>query len=73
LHGNIGLTTFFYHAYRHTNNKEYEFIASKLLDKVFDNINDNIQINFEDGIVGIGLGLEYLIQNGFVKGNIDEV
>lgn len=72
LHGNIGISIFFSHIYRHTKDAEYEVIAAKLLDVIFESINNTISNNFEDGLAGIGWGLEYLIKNKFVKGNIDE-
>lgn len=55
LHGNIGISIFFSHIYRHTKDAEYEVIAAKLLDVIFESINNTISNNFEDGLAGIGL------------------
>lgn len=73
LYGNTGLCIFFYHLSRYTKNSEYEIIASSLLDEVIENINDSIPLDFENGLAGIGWGIEYLLQNKFVEGEADEI
>jgi hypothetical protein len=71
--GNMGLCIFFYHLSRHTNNPEYEKIADRLLDKVFSNLSTTVSADFENGLAGIGWGIEYLVQNKFAEGNTDEI
>ena len=73
MHGNIGMSIFFYHLSRNTNNKGYENIADDLLDKAFENMSTLSSADFENGLAGIGWGIEYLIQNKFVEGNTDEI
>jgi lantibiotic modifying enzyme len=73
FHGNTGLSIFFYHHAKSTNNPEYELIADDLLDKVFANINTSASVDFENGLAGIGWGIEYLVQNGFAEGDTDEI
>lgn len=71
MHGNIGICIFFYHLARNTSNPDYENIASDLLDKAFDNMNKSNGVDFENGLAGIGWGIEYLVQNNFVEGETD--
>jgi hypothetical protein len=74
MHGNTGFCIFFYHLARYTNNSEYELFADDLLDKVFANLSASISsITFENGLAGIGWGIEYLVQNVFIEGNTDEI
>lgn len=73
MHGNTGLCIFFYHLARATNNDDYEKIADDLLDKVFASLSLSAPSDLENGLAGIGWGVEYLVQNGFVEGNTDEI
>jgi len=73
MHGNTGLCLFFYHLARNTNSPEYEQLADDLLDKVFPNLSTSTSTDFENGLTGIGWGIEYLVQNGFAEGDTDEI
>lgn len=73
MHGNMGLSIFFYHLSRHTFNPDYEKIADDLLDQVFANLSTTVTADFENGLAGIGWGIEYLVHNKFADGNTDEI
>lgn len=73
LHGNTGLCFFFYHLAQRTNEPEYEALADNLLDKTFNSLNTSALPDFENGLAGIGWGVEYLVQNGFAEGDTDEI
>ena len=73
MYGTTGLCILFYHLTQFENNSEYKNLADDLLDKVFANLNTSSVVNFEHGLVGIGWGIEYLIQNGFVEGDSDDI
>ena len=73
FHGNIGFSLLYYHLSRITRNAEYEQIAEELLDKVFANLSVGSSIDYEHGLSGIGWGIEYLVQNGFIEGDTDEI
>ncbi len=51
----------------------YEEVASELLDDVCQNLNYSMPISFNDGLCGIGWGIEYLIQHGYVDADGDEI
>jgi len=73
MHGNTGLCIYFYLLARKTSNRDYEKYADELLDKAFANLSTSAPADFENGLAGIGWGIEYLQQNAFVEGNTDEI
>jgi hypothetical protein len=73
LNGKMGITIFFYHYARYTENKLFDDYAGKLLDEIYNEIHSSTPLNFEDGLCGIGWGMEYLISNHFVDANPDEI
>jgi len=73
MHGNIGMGIFFYHLARYTNNPDYNKIADDLLDKAFESMSSSVSVDFENGLAGIGLGIEYLVQNNFIEADTDEI
>lgn len=73
LCGATGLCIFFYQLARATNNVDYEKIADDLLDKVFASLSLSSPSDFENGLAGIGWGIEYLVQNGFAEGDTDVI
>ncbi len=73
MYGNTGLCLYFYHIAQKTNNAEYEQLADDLLDKIFANLSTSAFTDFENGLAGIGWGIEYLVQNGFAEGDTDEI
>lgn len=73
MNGSTGIIIFFYHLARTTGSSDYEKIADDLLDKVFTNLSESVPADFENGLAGIGWGIEYLIQNNFAEGDTDKI
>ena len=71
-HGKMGIVLFFAHYARNTGNTLYEDFAGELLDEVYEEIHSALPVDFESGLCGIGWGIEYLLQNGFMEGDADE-
>jgi len=67
LCGKTGISIFFYHLSRKTGNTIYEDYAGHLLDQVFNAIHAASPVDFSSGLAGIGWGVEYLLQNGFIE------
>jgi len=67
LSGKTGISIFFYHLARQTGNTIYEDYAGELLDQVFKAIHSNSPVDFSSGLTGIGWGVAYLLQNGFIE------
>ena len=74
LDGKMGVAIAFAHLSRcSTNNEIYYECMSDLLDDILGNINKGLSYSFKSGLSGIGWGIEYLIQNGFVEGDSVEI
>lgn len=72
-HGKMGIVLFFSHYSRYIGNEIYDEFAGELLDELLNQIHQDIPINFESGLCGIGWGIEYLLENGFMEGDSDEI
>ena len=72
LNGKMGIAIFFYHYGRIAGKKTYEDYAGELVDEIYEEINTSTPVNFENGLTGIGWGIEYLVKNGFVHADTDE-
>lgn len=73
FNGKMGLSIFFFHYARYTNHSLFEDFAAELLDEVLEMIHADTAIGFSNGLCGIGWGVEYLEQEGFVEGDTNEV
>ena len=73
FHGKMGIVIFFYHYSRYTRNPLYEEFAGELLDEIFEEIHDKLPIDFENGYLGIGWGIEYLAEQKFIDGNTNDI
>lgn len=45
-----------------------EYVSDYLMEQILKNITKTESINFGNGMAGVGWGVEYLIQNGYMKG-----
>lgn len=73
FHGKMGVVLFFAHYARYTGLTIYDDFAGELLEEICENIPETLPINLETGLCGIGWGIEYLIQNGFMEGDSNEI
>lgn len=71
--GKMGLVLFFAHYAYYTSNSLFDEVASNLLADIFDEIHNDSPLNLEDGLCGIGWGVEYLVQHQFMEGDTDEI
>lgn len=71
--GKMGLAVYLLHLARITKNEDYDIEAHELIDTIYEQLSYNISFHFGDGLLGIGCGFEYIISNGFIEGNSDEV
>lgn len=72
FHGQMGLVIFFFH-YACIKDISYRETAERLLDSLLDSLSIEMSDNYADGLAGIGTAIEYLLQNGFVTGDADEI
>lgn len=73
MEGKMGIAIMFFLYSKKKNNKVYADFASELLDEIWAEIDVNLGVGFYNGLSGIGWGIEYLVQHGYVEGNTDEI
>lgn len=67
--GKTGLAIFFSHYGRHKQAELYQEVANELINDATDLTDKNLPIGIAAGISGIGWGIEYLLQHGFMTGD----
>lgn len=79
LDGKMGIALVLAHYARCSRKKKIEHAADFLVENVMNQLTTTVSIDFANGLSGIGWGIEYLIQNNYMKGrgadilqNIDE-
>jgi len=73
MHGKMGISIFLFQLARQTKNQIYEDYAGELIDEIYEEITTNTPVDFENGLAGIGWGIEYLVQNKFIEADTDVV
>jgi len=71
LHGKMGIAIFFFHYAQHTANEFFEDYAIELIGVIQSQIHNNSTSDYQRGISGIGIGMDYLIRNGFLVADED--
>lgn len=79
LDGKMGIALVLAHYARCRRKKKIEHVADFLVESVMNQLTTTVSIDFANGLSGIGWGIEYLIQNNYMKGrgadllqNLDE-
>lgn len=72
FHGQMGLIIFFF-LYASVKDSSYEQTAERLLDSLVESITVDMADDYADGLAGIGTAIEFLLQNGFVQGDANEI
>ena len=68
--GRMGTILFFFHYARYTGKTLYADFAEKLLDDIYEDITEEVTTC---QLCEIGWGILYLLQQGFVEGDADEI
>lgn len=71
--GKMGIAIYLLHISRLSQNEKYESEASELIDAVYEQISFEKSFFFDSGLLGIGCGFEYIINNGFADADRDEI
>lgn len=71
--GKMGIVLFFCHYARYLQDLIYEDFASVLLDEIYEELHTSLSTSFDDGLCGVGWGIEYLVQHDFMDGDTDEI
>lgn len=72
-HGKMGVIICLCEYARYVNDDIYLELAGDLLDEIFGEMNFDIPVNYENGVCGLGWGVEYLIRQKYMSGNTDEI
>jgi hypothetical protein len=71
IHGKMGIAVFFFHYAKFTDNELFEDYAMELIEEIRNQIHVNSPANYETGLAGIGVGIDYLIHNDFLEADED--
>ncbi len=71
--GKMGVCIYIYNIARLQNNNELYKLAENLLDEICLNIESVNEIDIENGLMGISLGMDYLLQNAYVVGDANRI
>lgn len=66
VNGKIGIAVFFFHYAKVTGNTLFADYAMDVIGEMLNQIHVNSSADYEKGIGGIGVGIDYLIQNNFL-------
>lgn len=66
VHGKMGIAVFFFHYARHTENMLFADYAIDLIGEMQNQLHVNSRADYENGIAGIGMGIDYLIRDKFL-------
>lgn len=73
LQGQMGVIIFLFHYSRFCQSELYKQKAEQMLESLLSAIKADTHYGLNTGLSGIGWGIAYLHQEGFVEGNIDEI
>lgn len=71
--GKMGGCIYIYNMARLQDSNELYRLADSLLDEVCCNIESINEIDAENGLIGISLGVSYLLQNAYVRGDTNKI
>ena len=71
--GEMGLVLFFSRYSRLSQKELYSEYSFDLIEKIQNNIHQETPIDYKQGLTGIGSSFEYLVQNGFLEADTDEL
>ncbi len=71
LNGKIGMTIFFLHYSQYSQDSLYEDFAGELIKDIYKGLHTIYSYNFQQGLCGIGFGMEHLLQHQFVEADED--
>jgi hypothetical protein len=72
INGKMGIVFFMYHYAYYTNNELYNDFAGDLLDEIMKS-SAHIPVDIENGLIGVGWGVNYLMKKGFIDGDPNDV
>ena len=71
--GKMGQCIYFYYISRLYKSKEYLQKAELLISEIFEQVAKMKIYDMKTGLASIGLGVDYLVENEYIEGNINEI
>lgn len=71
--GKMGLCIYYYHLSRWEGKDELKQLAENLLDDIVNQLSDTMDVTVEVGLAGIAIGLNHLVKEKFIGGDINEI
>ncbi len=74
--GKMGLCIYYFWMAKYKDEDKYREKAESLMDEVYEECKKytlSDQISFETGLAGIAFGITYLVRNGFMEADLDEI
>lgn len=71
VHGKLGIAIFFFQYARYTGEVLFDEYAWDLIIAIQEQIHANYRSDYEKGIAGIGVGIDYLIRHEFIEAEED--
>lgn len=71
--GSVGLCLFLFRLYEQTTHSKYRDRAQEILKQSCSLLKRGLAVNIADGLSGIGLGILYAYEKGYITGNIYDV
>jgi len=71
--GKMGICIFLYEESRRLKDKRLELLADEVFDMVHSNLSENMSFGIENGLMGIGIGIDYLIKKEFIQGDVNQI
>ena len=73
FYGKTGIAVFFFHYAQQTGNALYQDYAMNLIEGIQEQITVTSSVRYDVGLAGIGAGFEYLMQNGFLEAEDEDI
>lgn len=74
LSGKLGIAIYLMENSHVTGIRNFCLIGERLLSEVLQEVSlETCEIGYQDGIIGVGVGVSYLYQRGFIQGDLDDI
>lgn len=73
MYGKMGKIITLFRLYKDTKKVTWKESAETLLEEAINECNESTPIGYGNGLCGFGFGIEWLIQNGCIDGNADDI
>jgi hypothetical protein len=73
VNGKVGHCIYLYSVGRISGNKQFQQMAELLTGEIFEQVTKIKAFDIKNGLSGIGLGFDYLIENKYMEGNVNDI